>query len=317
MIVTLVCCVGSVLLIFASATSFQSPPVLSQAELQELVKSAGAHIDEYYAALKDLTAEETRTIQTYDKNGKLICEQRTVSDFVLYQSQRAPEQVVEYRDMSEVGGKPVKDREKRLEKLFGRVVKAESSGKTEQIRKELDRINREGTRYSCGLTLSGQVLFKALVLHKDLRPVMSYEATGRERINDREVIVVQYLQTGTSPKFNINLSVPSELQGSKIFLRGRLWLDAQTAQLWREDREYLTRSPLAAEPLIVTRLVSDYAPGAHGLWLPKKIVGQLFQHLKFDRDNRPELLLNIRDVSEYGPFRRFGIAVKEGNVSPR
>jgi hypothetical protein len=101
-----------------------------------LLTRARAHLEGYTARFKNLAAEETKTAEVYDQPGKLSGRRRIVSDLIVYQSQRDPAALAEYRNVREVDGVPVSGREQRVVKLFERLAKADSVGK------ELDRINR-------------------------------------------------------------------------------------------------------------------------------------------------------------------------------
>jgi hypothetical protein len=41
----------------------------------------------------------------------------------------------------------------------------------------------------------------------------------------------------------VQVLLPIELKGAEPLYRGRLWLDAETKQLWREERELTLRHP--------------------------------------------------------------------------
>src|SRR6185503_10382800 len=121
-------------------------------ELNDLVRRAALGMSEYKARFKDLTAEEEQKVEEYDSEGKLERQRRIASDLVIYQSQLDPTQMVEYRDVKSVDGVAIKKREARLMSLLNKTAKADS------VKKELERINRESSRYDLGFSFYGMTL---------------------------------------------------------------------------------------------------------------------------------------------------------------
>ncbi|HMS44062.1 MAG TPA: hypothetical protein PKE69_27795, partial [Pyrinomonadaceae bacterium] len=111
----------------------------------------------------------------------------------------------------------------------------------------------------------------------------SYSLEKIEGMNGRKIFVFEYRQTKASPNIsinqkksnqsglNINLEVdlPDSFKKSDVFLRGTLWIDAETFQIWREERE------VAAEKdkklIVLQRTVFEYQPSEYGILLPKQI----------------------------------------------
>ena len=121
--------------------------------------------------------------ELYDKKtDKMEQRRRTESDLIVYASQRDPNQVAEYRNIREVDGKPVRNQIERVEKLFERVAKADSTGK------ELDRINRESVRYDLDTQFTGYTIFNAFAIWSKLRRYFKYEfALMLEKAGFRDV----------------------------------------------------------------------------------------------------------------------------------
>jgi hypothetical protein len=95
---------------------------LTTAQLEELLDKASVLSEKYKTLFKDLTAEEKRVFEAYDKKtDKMEQRRRTESDLIVYASQRDPNQVAEYRNIREVDGKPVRNQIERVEKLFERL----------------------------------------------------------------------------------------------------------------------------------------------------------------------------------------------------
>lgn len=290
-----------------TAAQQKSETDLTTAQLEELLDKAGALTDKYKAMFRDLTAEEKRVFELYKKTGELDRRRQTVSDLIVYASQHDPNRVTEYRNIREVDGKPVKSQLERIEKLFERVTKADSLGK------ELDRINRESTRYDFGTQFTNFTILNAAAAWRQLRQLFKYEFAGRERLRDQELVLIKFEQTEFR-KDLFGLRHYEKLNVTGPLMRGQYWLDPQTGQLWREHHEIFFRDN--AQPRTFKAIEADYdfTSGDQGVWLPHRILFQYFNPLKSDNGFPVEMFLNARITSEYGPFRRFEVKARHENV---
>lgn len=290
------------------------PPPDAQAahttDLEKLLRDAAARTAEYRSAFTDLAAEETKTIETYDENGKLKRVRRIVSDLIVYQSRLYQSSVSEYRNVREVDGKAVAGRDKRVMKLFERLAKAKS------LDKELERVDQEGNRYDLTDRYTGMTLHQGLLLADDTRPAFRYEVTGREQLDGREVVVVRYQQVRQTPGVNIDFKVPDMLKGSEFLYHGRLWLDAETAQIRREVRELALHTSLMKDPLVVVSFDFQYGESRFGVLLPRRLIFNSFAHGHGRPPGALSLSLSTRMTFEYGAFSRFDIKVPEATITP-
>jgi hypothetical protein len=284
--------------------------ITTQTELEALLTTARANIASYHTVFKDLASEETKTVEIYEKPGALSGKRRIVSDFIVYQSQRDPAVMTEYRNVREVDGVAVSRRDERAIKLFERLTKADS------ILKELNRIHREGSRYDFGWKYEGFTLLRGLPLQKDLHTSFNFEVEGREQINGRDVIVVRFRPTPQSPNPRVSVDWLSDFKLSDPRYRGRLWLDVQTAQLWREEVELVMRSSTAPDPLVVSRFEFQYAPSSFEVWVPERMVFSVFSPVKLIAGKVPDMYLRGRTINEYSSFKRFDVKAEEKVVSP-
>jgi hypothetical protein len=285
-------------------------PQLDPAGLKELISLASLRVSEYKARFKDLTADEEQKVEEYESEGKLKRQRRIVSDLIIYQSQLDTSVTVEYRYVRAVDGVPVAKREERLVNLFGRLAKADS------VKKELDRINRESRRYDLGYSIYGLTLNQGLPLSEYARASFKFTVAGREQINGRNVIVLQYQQVAQIPEEMVKLSLPSALKGAELLYRGRLWLDAETAQLWREEQEVTLQPPSLAHPLIYMRFEFDYVSSGFGILTPQRIVAMTYNNGRTGADKVPELLLGGKVTFEYSGFRRFDVSSPDASLDP-
>lgn len=285
-------------------------PQLDPAELKELIRLANLRVSEYKAKFKDLTADEEQKVEEYDSEGKLTRRRRVVSDLIIYQSQLDTSLTAEYRNVREVDGVAVAKRDERLVNLFNRLAKADS------VRKELERVSRESRRYDHRYSFYGLTLNQGLLLDESLRASFQFADAGRERVNGRDVIVVQYQQVAQSPQLSFKFSLPTVLKGAEPLYRGRLWLDAETAQLWREERELTLRHSSLSHPLVLMRFEFEYVSGGFGILTPRRIVWSSYDRGRAGANKLPELLLGGKVTYEYSGFRRFDVSAPDASLNP-
>lgn len=288
----------------------QSTPALSAAQLETLLNQAYARTVEYTTIFKDLMAEERQSIELYDAGGQLMQRRRIVSDFVVYQSQLDGALMYEYRNVREVDGVAVPDRRERAMNLAERLVKVDS------VSKELDRIDREASRYDLNYSVKGSTLNQAMAVQKEVRAAFKFEATGREMIDGHEVIVVSFEQVARHPQLHFNLSLP-KVKASAPLYKGRLWLDAHTAQLWREEREIIIRLPKFTDPLPVMRFELHYVPSKFKILVPQRIQFSTVGSVRRVEGRPPILSPGGRVSFEYGPFELFDVVVNPGSFAPQ
>jgi hypothetical protein len=138
----------------------------------------------------------------------------------------------EYRDVKSVDGVAIKKREARLVNHLSKAAKADS------VKKELDRVYRESRRYDLRNSFYGMTLYQGLPLDEKVRHAFQFKLAGREQVNGRDAIVVEYQQISQTPSLAFDLKgLPAPLKGAVAWYRGRLWLDAETAQIRREVRD--------------------------------------------------------------------------------
>lgn len=286
-------------------------PQLDSAELKALLRRASLSVSEYKAKFKDLTADEDQKVEEYDSEGKLKRQRRVVSDLIIYQSQLDASLTAEYRYVRVVDGAAVAKREEKLVSLFNKLAKADS------VKKELDRISRESRKYDHRYSFYGLTLNQGLLLDESLRASFQFTDAGRERINGRDVIVLQYQQIAQSPQLATKLSLPSELKGAEPLYRGRLWLDAETAQIWREERELTLRLSSSKNPLVLMRFEFEYVGSSFGILTPQRIVWSTYDRGRTGADKLPELMLGGKVTFEYSSFRRFNVSSPDATLNPK
>lgn len=253
-----------------AATPASLETILSEAEKQKI---------NYQETFKDLLATETKTFEEYDKDGEIDRETVVESNFLVYQSSKDKEVSSELRNITKINGKLVPDSQARADKFLAELQKSKT------LEKELEKIQDEGVRYDKTIDIINFTIFEGVTLAERIRPNFEFKLLGTEDYNGSRVYVVSYQQTKKSPLIVIDekepknedvavyydIKLPGALKKNEKFLQGKLWIDAATFQLWREERRVAVQQTNGA-PLIIQETVFEYNLSEFGILVPKKIV---------------------------------------------
>ena len=284
--------------VFSQQTTSPASDTIS---IEELIKKASLRRSEYIEEFKDLNAEEIQKIEEYDDKG-IKRRREIVSDLIVYQSPLDNSAMFEYRNVRLVDGKAVAGRNNRAEQLFARIAKAKS------LKNELERLNRESSRYDLATKVYGQTLKQGLPLEESLRESFRFTIIGNEQMDGREVIVVQYQQVSQNPNLLTKFtSLPKKLEGAEGLFQGRLWLDRDTIRLRREVREWTMNHPSLKSPLTFMAFEFNYANSRFEILTPTRITVSTFNRGRDKADGSPELLLGGKVAFGYGVFSRFEV----------
>lgn len=301
------------LLVFAAFARAQDAAP-SPENIETILKKAAEQTVAYQETFKNLVARETKTFEQYNKNGDVKKQTVVVSTFVVYQSPRDEKLVTEFRNVTKVDDKPITDSDKRSEEFFAELRKTESSGK------ELAKIEKESLRYDKSLLISGFTLLEAPVLSENLRPYFDFQLLGTENIEGNDVYVVSYRQTKQSPyisinesagnsdklKFDFKLDLPNKVKKSDVFMQGKLWIDAKTFQLWREERELTAR---IANPVTLLKTEFIFQPSEFEILVPKQITLTEYDVKNVAKENQNSTI-DTKVTFDYSKFNRTDVDVK-------
>jgi hypothetical protein len=284
------------------------PSSLTPSELERLLDAAFLRTTEYTASFKDLTAEEKQSVELYDANGKLIRKREIVSDFVVYQSRFDKGVTAEYRNVREVDKVPVPGREERVLKLFKKLASSSS------VNQELELISDEASRYDLNYSIQGYTLKQGLPLQKEVRDAFAFELVGSEQVDGHDALVIRYTQRRPSPQLKVDLKFPGLPKVSESFYQGKLWLDARTAQIRREERELVFKLAKIEEPLVLIRQEFYYTASQFEILTPSRITLTTLGSVRLDGDRVASKTLGGRLSFQYGPFSRFSVTIPGANV---
>ncbi len=303
--------------------------------VQEIIRNYLVRTEEYSVAFKNLSAEETKYIENYEADGTLKNYRTIVSELLVYQPTKSEIAPAEYRSVRSVNGKPLPDAEKRALKMF------EDIGKARSVRDEWDRVFKEWSKYDQGQSWWGFTINQGIALKSSL-PYFAFGLLGQEEIAGRKTNVVFYRQVAPSPNYTGPTYLVNDIRKFDAYRHypvlfiGKLWLDAETQQLHREERVmviyvpteklgYTTHGQLreilmsgkASDLLVLTpaRWQFTYQASEFDILMPKTIEINLFNHFYQPKSETglgaPELRLGHRTRYDYGAFKRFDVSSDE------
>lgn len=295
-------------LVLAFSIFGQTPPTL-----EEILNQTERQAANYQETFRNLLAAETKTFVDYDKNGEEKKRNTVEADFLVYQSSKNPKISFELRNVKNVDGKQIPNSQENSDSFFAEL------NKTSTLKSQLEKIQKTSSKYDKTFDISGLTLYEGIVLSNNLRPYFEYKLEGNESYQGRDIFVVSYWQTKESPFISINgkgtdinnpglefeVDMPGEVKKKEFFLRGKFWIDAQTFQIWREERELVAQ---ADELLVLLKTDFEYQPSNFGILVPKQINFTSNQIKKKDGK-----FVTVRDSSiifNYSKFRKTETDVK-------
>jgi formylglycine-generating enzyme required for sulfatase activity len=208
------------------------------------------------------------------------------SDFLLAKSPDTTA-LMPFRDVLEVDGMPVRDREARLAKLFlggGRDAMAQAA-----------QIGEEGARYNLGNMRStlGNPVLGLSVLQKTYQPRFRFTLGKEDRSIAAGAYIVEYKEVG----------LPAMIRGEAggdLFSHGRLWVDAMNGRVLKT--ELIVQQP-TVRAIVTTSFRID---SQSGIAVPTEMREQYV----FGNGNK------VTTLATYGRFRHFDVSANEELSTP-
>ena len=298
--------------------------ILSPSELDNLLERAERSIINYSETFKNLSAEELKTFEDYDKNGEIKETRRIESTFIVYQSAKGGK-VNEFRNVLEFNGKTVARQTEEIEKLFEKLARADS------VADEWKKIRSEGMRFDGRSSAWGMTLWQESPFG-NLKPFFEFAAVGRERIEGRDVFVVEYRQTKPTLllKFNptaddwkkeprgreYHAEIGSNFRPFNARQNGKIWLDAETAQIWRNETKIFLEPAQISKPVLAVELIYEYQSSEFKILVPKKFVIS-FNRISGSNDKNLSVLRERKMTFDYSKFSEFRAETKDYKIAGR
>ncbi|MEQ1606511.1 MAG: hypothetical protein ABL999_16750 [Pyrinomonadaceae bacterium] len=247
--------------------------------LDAFLDKANLATAEYTKTFKNLTAEELRTLDYFRKDDSLEDSRKIRSIFVVYQSPKN-NLIAEYRNIVEFNGKKVERSDDDIADFFGKLSKAGSSDE------EVARLRKEGNRFDGKSHSYGMTLLQAFFLNRYFRPSFEFRVAGKEQIEGRDAIIIEYNQIAACARIKANATdeekkkepygitfdteLPSSFRPTNPRLQGKIWLDAETARLWRNEFTVSIQPAFLSKPAVSANFFYEYQSSEFGILLPKK-----------------------------------------------
>ncbi len=277
--------------------------------LDDLLARAATSAPRYAEVIQDLTTEETTTILPYDDEGRVTVTGRRVfvSQLMVHRFTHS-RGGMEYRHVLSVDGREAGDREMRLQALARELASASSASEEREL------IDRESRKFglvsnSLGTSLMGSSLQNSF----GDRETFEWAIAGRETIDGMDFILVDY--TRISPT-RLSRGLIARFAGipkpDRVQLRGCLWLEASSGDLWREEGGYffLEGLPGISEDQMVSEYQFQYARSSFGIFTPERFGFSTSTLIHLSRQGPGSFNPIERRIQEFGPFERFGADVQ-------
>jgi hypothetical protein len=221
------------------------------ATASEVMLRVHAYVVGYEQDLSGIIAEERWQQRIVSRSGAIKRERLLRSDYLVYQLP-PDEDWFGFRDVFEVDGTPVSDREQRFRELFAQ--------RPADVVEQAMKIAAESARYNLGdvYRTINVPTFVLAFLRPSNRSRFVFERLGEETVNGSPTWVMSYRET---KKRTFIRSV----SGKALDSHGRLWIDAITGRLIRTE---LVTGGNHAVPERAT-IVVTYGPNPDlGFWVP-------------------------------------------------
>jgi hypothetical protein len=264
----------------------------SASTLEQLLDRATVHVESVVTRLTRVVAEE-QYVQEYlvatpegsrgtFKGAPRVAERRRLTSDVLLVKLPELEQWLVFRDVSDVDGNPVRDRQNRLMKLF-----VESRDTVAAVERAL-QIAAESARFNIKQigTVDNPLLALGF-LQQAYRPRFRFAMRGRDTSAGSDAWMVEYRETQR----------PSIIRtgGDKdIFARGRYWLEGASGRIIRTEVSFIA---LGTESTITTEYAVD-----------ERLQTSVPTEMRFKRGTSNN---EVRGVATYGSFRQFEVATSD------
>ena len=282
--------VFAVCLLAAGTCLGAQDPDADRISLELLLGRGGWYVLDFLEKFSNVVSEETyiqdssvpmQSAMLLGRAGSGTRNRALKSDFLLVSVSTAQDWVP-FRDVFEVDGQLIRDRDSRLAKLFLKP----SQNSLEQA----NRIQDESARYNLGnmrRTINNPVL-AIVMLQSDFQQRFHYSLGKMDPKVGPGVWIIEYKEEAR----------PSFIRGRSdldLFAHGRLWIEAETGRLMKTE-------VLLDQPTLRARITTSFRfDGRFGIAVPY----EMQEEYKFDNG------IKVTAVATYDRFRRFDVSTED------
>src|SRR5687767_1198196 len=260
--------------------------------VEQLLDRASVFVESLIVKMSRVVAEEQYVQEYLDssiqgsrgtfQSAPQVRERRRLVGDLLLVKPSASEPWHLFRDVFEVDGRPVRDRENRLAQLFLKTTDTANAVKRAQ------QIAAESARFNIKPIGTVDNPFLALgLLQRVYRPRFQFTLRGRDAAVGENVWIVEYRETAR----------PTLMRGSldkDIVARGKYWIDSANGHIAKTE---LMFNALGTESSVTTTFEMDERLGT-----PVPV------EMRFKRGGS---LNEVRGIATYGRFRQFEVGTEE------
>jgi hypothetical protein len=300
--------------IFLLFQTVKSQNLLSQIELESFLDKAELQSQKYTKIFKNLSATETKTKLYYKTNGDLDEKRIIKSLFIVYESPSG-NRSQEYRNVLEFNGKNVARDDRETESFFAKLAK------TDSLQEEFNRILKESLRFDGKNVSWGMTLFQNRPFAKALRAFFNFRILGKEKIENHEAWIIEYEQTKPTPLILANPTIEEkrQMKGEQVeyssdisgklrptnpLLTGKIWLDAETAQIWRNDLKVNLHPANLTKSIVSVEIYNEYQSSDFDIFVPKKLLVRSYL-IKGSSDKDLVVTKDAESIHEFSKFSEF------------
>jgi hypothetical protein len=248
--------------------------------LDTILARATAYVTMFVEKFSNVVSEE-RYRQAVRRPGQVTADRRELRSDLIVIEDETPFGWIMFRDVFEVDGKPVRDREQRLLRLL--------TQPSPSARAQAARIADESARYNIGpgIRTTNTPELSILFLQASLQPRFTFKLGSRERSMGERVWIVEFREQ----------SRPTLVRGEKdadLPASGRFWIDADTGQVVQSE---INLRPTAARWNVTTTFKLDERLG---IAVPVEM-----------REYYQWWATEVTGTATYGRFRTFDVTTDE------
>jgi hypothetical protein len=280
--------------VFTAVASAQGPPFEADVRLvrlDRLLAMGAAHVAEYGRGLSNVVAQEDyqQIVRSDPIQGR-----RTRADMIMFDV-TGDGWWVPFRDVFEVDGRTVRERDDRLARLAAVFTSdADAVAQARVISEESARFNLGGFDVSRTINTPMTTLaFLAAANHSR----STFRVDGTDVIGGVSCSVVSFTETRAP-------SLIESVEGT-VEAGGRFWIDPVSGRVLRAELQAVTTLIQDRGTLVRGRIVTTYAEHARlGIWVPVR----MDEHYDIVRG---PVTRAIDGRADYSNFRRFGVTTSE------
>ena len=274
--------------VLSSANSFRT---IQAVTAEQTLRLAGEYLQQYERAIQGLVVQEDY-LQTVVSRGASTTgadSRKLRSDLLVFNSGRFG--WIALRDVFDVDGRPVRDREERLSRLFAQAVTPDSLRQARSLAAEGSRFNLNAPGVVVDRTINTPMV-ALMFLRTSEQPRSSFRRGKTGQLDGRPYVTLDFSERAKPALIGSNAEATTE---------GTFWIDAEAGRVLQS--ELRVESLLGTRLFVKTRIVVKYARVAKlDLWLPDSMDEQ-------DQLDPGRQL--ITGHARYSDFRQFRVSTSE------